>query len=183
MTIRKAEPNDAKDCASIYSYYVNHTAFSFEYMAPDETEFRKRMEEISRFYPFLIYVREGETLGFAFAHAYHERQAYGWLAETSIYVKNGNERRGIGTALYGELLPILKRQGFSRALAIVAGPNGNSVSFHRKMGFELAAVLPGMGYKLGGWHEVTFMFCELNEMTVPMRAPVSFREIGWTPEK
>ena len=50
--IRNAEASDAAELASIYRYYVEETAISFEYTVPDECEMERRIEETrSKGYP------------------------------------------------------------------------------------------------------------------------------------
>ena len=44
IDIRSAAPADAERLAQIYRYYVENTAISFEYDAPDPDRFRERIE-------------------------------------------------------------------------------------------------------------------------------------------
>ena len=44
-----------------------------------------------------------EILGYAYAHRYHERAAFGWDAETTIYVRQDKKRAGLGKLLYEAL--------------------------------------------------------------------------------
>ena len=55
-TIRRAETQDAPALSSIYAPYVEHTAVSFEYAAPDSQEFARRIADISARYPYLVAV-------------------------------------------------------------------------------------------------------------------------------
>ena len=42
--IRYVLPSDAEELSNIYRYYVEKTAISFEYTAPDENEMRRRIK-------------------------------------------------------------------------------------------------------------------------------------------
>jgi phosphinothricin acetyltransferase len=173
--IRIAEGEDYVSISKLYAYYVENHAYSFEYSPPKDWEFLLRMIDIQAFFPFLVYEDENhEILGFSYAHRYHEREAYQWICETSIYTKFGMTGRGIGRALYEVLLPILKRQGFTKALAIIGCPNEASEVFHQKMGFSLLSTFSDMGYKLGQWHDIKTYELVLNEAVVGMEPPVSF---------
>lgn len=44
--IRVARADDAEALARIYAYYVEHTAITFEYEAPDAAEMNARREKI-----------------------------------------------------------------------------------------------------------------------------------------
>lgn len=45
MVIRTAKTEDAESLLKIYSYYVENTAISFEYVTPSPEEFRKRISD------------------------------------------------------------------------------------------------------------------------------------------
>ncbi|MBR6987103.1 MAG: GNAT family N-acetyltransferase, partial [Clostridiales bacterium] len=52
--IREATLEDAERLVEIYSHYVLNTAVSFEYEVPTVTEFRERMRNIMKKYPYLV---------------------------------------------------------------------------------------------------------------------------------
>ena len=65
-------------------------------------------------------------------------------------------RRGIGRALYGQLLPILAERGFHAAFAGIALPNDGSIALHRAMGFAPIGVYREVGWKLGAWRDTSW---------------------------
>ena len=62
-----ASIEDAAELAAIYAPYVQKTTISFEWVAPTEDEFRRRMSDIMGEYPYLVYEENGEILGYAYA--------------------------------------------------------------------------------------------------------------------
>ena len=54
IIIRDACISDAPRLLEIYSYYVQHTAISFEYTTPTQEEFCRRMRHIMSRYPYLV---------------------------------------------------------------------------------------------------------------------------------
>ena len=172
MTIRPAALSDAAQLADIYAYYVENYPYSFEYTAPSAEDFAGRIEAARGAFPFFVCEEGDELLGFAYAHPYKERKAVQWIVETTIYVRYGCEHRGIGTLLYGQLLPALKSQGFTQALAILGCPNEGSEAFHEAMGFSLLATFPDQGYKFGRWHDVKFYALDLNPAVDNMVEPL-----------
>ena len=96
MRIEKATIEDASELLSIYAPYVRDTAISFEYDVPTLEEFQSRIINISTKYPYIKAVDNGEILGYAYAKAFSDRKAYDWSVETTIYVKQGRHRMGIG---------------------------------------------------------------------------------------
>lgn len=92
--------------------------------------------------------------GYAYACPFMARPAYRWSAGVSVYVAAGRGGRGIGRALYRELLERLRRQGFRNACAGITLPNEPSVRLHESMGFEPVGVNREVGWKHGAWRDV-----------------------------
>ena len=101
--IREAVPGDAGELLAIYKPYVETTAITFEYEAPSRAEFEERIRHTKKKYPYLVACRGEEILGYAYAGAFKGRAAYDWAVETSIYVRKGLGRQGIGSGLYAAL--------------------------------------------------------------------------------
>ena len=54
MNIRKARETDAEALIAIYAPYVLHTAITFEYELPTADEFRQRIKNTLKKYPYLV---------------------------------------------------------------------------------------------------------------------------------
>ncbi len=155
MLIRHADPAvDAAACAAIYRPYVSDTVISLEEQTPDERELLRRMESITRFHPWLVAVSDGAVTGYAYGSAHRERAAYRWAVDVTVYVDQGRRRRGTGRALYGELLKLLRLQGFHVACAGVTLPNEASVGFHEAFGFVPVGIYKRVAWKMGAWWDV-----------------------------
>lgn len=165
ITLRFAVPGDAEALLEIYRPYVENTSISFETEVPSAAEFSRRIAEYSARYPYLAAEEDGKLLGYAYAHAFHERAAFDWTVETSIYIAEAARGTHIGTALYSALLKLLTLQGVKTACAVITFPNIPSTAFHQAMGFEAGGILPDFGYKLGDWHSVAYLFKVLGEHT------------------
>ena len=76
IKIRAATPDDAPALLKIYAPYVKNTSITYEYDVPSEEEFRRRIESTLRKYPYLVLEREGDILGYAYAHKFAERISY-----------------------------------------------------------------------------------------------------------
>lgn len=162
--IRIATAEDASALLQIYAPYVKNTAITFEYNVPSEDEFRRRIECVLNRYPYLVAEIDGEIVGYAYATAFHERPAYGWGVETSIYVKQDMKKRGIGKALYMELERLLTLQNILNLNACIAYPETedeyltkNSVSFHQHLGYRLVGEFYKCGFKFNRWYNVVWM--------------------------
>jgi len=155
MLIRHALADaDAAGCAAIYAPFVRDTAISLEGHPPDAAEFSRRIDSISAQHPWLVAEDEGALAGYAYGSAHRERAGYRWAAEVAVYVGEGHRRRGVGRALYGALLELLRRQGLQIACAGITLPNDASVALHEACGFEPVGIYRRIGWKAGSWHDV-----------------------------
>lgn len=165
VRLRLATPADGPAVAALYAPYVRDTCITFEYEEPDGAELGRRIETVLKLAPWLLAVEDGpqgeRLLGYAYAGTWRARVAYRWVAEMAIYVDRRQHRRGIGRALYGALLDLLRLQGFCRAIGGITIPNPESVVLHEKLGFRCAGNFPKCGFKHGTWWDVGFWDLEL----------------------
>ena len=154
MKVRRATEADAAAIAAIYAPYVTGTIVSFETEAPDASEMARRIAEVGDAYPWLIACEDDQVRGYAYACAFRGRPAYRFTVETTVYVADGAERRGIGSLLYRSLLPVLERQGFAQAIAAITLPNEASVRLHEGLGFHQVGTYERVGFKFREWRSV-----------------------------
>lgn len=168
--IRPVAESDAPALAAIYSYYVQETAVSFEYDAPDENEFRNRIAATVKKYPYLVIEDNGEVIGYAYAGAFKTRPAYKYSVETTIYLKNGCQKKGYGKALLAALENELSLRGFTNANACIAYVenedeylNHVSFNFHEHMGYRFVGVFKQCAYKFDRWYDMLWMEKHIGE--------------------
>lgn len=178
MNIRIAKLEDSKELVNIYKYYVENTSITFEYDVPSTEEFSERIKNTLKKYPYLIAEENGEIYGYAYASAFKSRPAYDWAVETSIYVKNGDSRHGVGTLLYNELEKYLKMQNIINVNACITYPNEKSEEFHKKFGYKTIAHFTKCGYKLGKWHDMIWMEKFIDEHTDNPNSVIPFSELN-----
>ena len=164
ITIRMANPADAQALLNIYAPYVINTAITFEYDVPYVEEFSSRIAHTLEKYPYLIAEEGGNILGYAYASPFHDRPAYDWAVETSIYVDQNIKHRGIGRKLHDALESTLREQGILNMNACIAYPpeedehlDKNSVEFHAHMGYRLVGEFYKCGYKFNRWYNMVWM--------------------------
>lgn len=180
-TIRLATPDDAAAMAEIYAAEVAETAISFEYDPPTAEEMRARVGKVMAWAPWLVCVEGGRVTGYAYASRHHEREAYRWSVDVSVYVRRGIRRAGVGQALYRSLFALLRLQGFCAAHAGITLPNAASVGLHEAMGFRPVAVFPRVGWKRGAWHDVGYWQLELRPRQGPPPEILSLEALGRLP--
>lgn len=175
--IRLATVEDAVELASIYNYYVDNTAFTFEFPAPSVAEFRRRMLATMRSHPYLVYETAGMAAGYAYATKFQERAGYLYDALVSIYIRHDRHGRGIGKKLYSRLLAILEKQGFLMAYACITCPNEKSFGLHAAFGFEKVAVFRRVGFKMGAWRDVAWFEKQLGAFSDQPIPPLALADL------
>ncbi|MBQ0009517.1 MAG: N-acetyltransferase [Ruminococcus sp.] len=165
MTIRMATPADAGAIYQIYVPYVRDTAISFEITVPTAEEFRGRIERTLLEYPYLVAEEGGQIVGYAYASAFHGREAYRHTAETSIYVERSERRHGIGRALYAELEKACAEQNIFVLYACATTTdraddrylNDDSLRFHKAVGYREIGRHENCGYKFDRWYGIVWL--------------------------
>lgn len=163
IKIRLAAPDDAEDILNIYKYYVLNTAVSFEYIVPEIEEFKNRIRNILKKYPYFVALINDKIIGYAYAHAFGEREAYKYSAELSIYIDKNYKRLGIGRLLYNALEEKLKTFGITNLYALIVSKDKedeyltfDSLKFHKSLGFKQVGKCSLCGYKFDRWYDVIY---------------------------
>ncbi len=164
MVLRTAEKEDAKRLLNIYSYYVENTAISFEYEPPSLDEFRERISNTLKKYPYIVLEDDGMIRGYAYAGVFKGRAAYGHCCEVTIYLDRDSKGKGYGRALYTALEEALRKMGMINLYACIAYPvsedeflTKNSEQFHHHMGYTKVGEFHKCGYKFGRWYNMIWM--------------------------
>lgn len=184
VKIRIATEQDAEALLEIYAPYVRETAITFEYAVPTVEEFEGRICRTLKKYPYLVAECDDEIVGYAYVSAFHERAAYDWAVETSVYVSRQKKRMGIGGRLYEALEEKLKMQGILNLNACIAIPDGedeyltkDSVFFHEKQGYRMVGRFRKCGYKFNHWYDMVWMEKHIGEHRENQPAIRKFPEI------
>lgn len=180
IRIRPAREEDAETIAAIYAPHVTRGVASFEETAPTARDMRTRITKISGQYPWLVAEEDGTLLGYAYADRFRDRSAYRWAVETTVYVADSAQRRGVGRLLYQALLDILRRQGFTQAIAAISLPNDSSVKLHELAGFRRAGVYRQVGWKLGRWIDVGLWQAQLRDAGHAPAEPLPFNAAAFS---
>ena len=159
VRVRDAGDADLSRLTDIYNHYVRETAITFDIEEATLADRRRWLEEHAGGGRHQLVVAElaGEVVGYAGTGPFRGKRAYETSVEMSIYLAPEATGRGIGTALYGELLPRLARVDIHRALAGVTVPNPASIALHERFGFREVARFSENGRKFGRYWDVVWL--------------------------
>jgi len=157
-TIRHVEQGDLPALLDIYNHYVVNTPITFDVEPRTMTQ---RKSWLDGFAPTgrhqcFVAVKEGTAIGWACSGRFKDRAAYDSSVETSVYLKPGEQRRGLGRRLYTTLFEALAREDVHRAFGGITQPNEGSVRLHLAMGFAYVGTYREVGRKFGRFWDVAW---------------------------
>jgi len=158
ILIRRVEQGDLPALLAIYNHYIAETPITFD-LEPKTLE--QRREWLDGFKPAgrhqcVVAVQDGMAIGWACSGKFRDKAAYDCTVETSIYLKPGEEGRGLGRKLYGALFEALKGEDIHLALGCITVPNQASVGLHLAMGFGHIGTFREVGRKFGRFWDVSW---------------------------
>ncbi|HUL42797.1 MAG TPA: arsinothricin resistance N-acetyltransferase ArsN1 family B [Bacteroidota bacterium] len=154
--IRDVRKDDAWQIAEIYNHYIENTTVTFEEVPVTVAEMERRIAEITSTYPWLVAEEDTLILGYTYASRWKGRRGYRFSVESTVYLRNGCAGKGLGTALYSELLSRLPTMGMHAVMGGIALPNEASRKLHEKLGFRKVAHIEQVGIKFGKWIDVGY---------------------------
>lgn len=174
VAIRKVRIEDAAEVAAIYAHHVRHGTASFDTQPRDSHATASKMAECEGHgWPFLVAVRMGQIVGYAYVTQFRDRPAYASTCENSIYLDPAAMGQGIGTRLLEELVAASVQAGFRQMIAVVGGAEPASIALHLKLGFREAGRMVAVGRKHGRWLDTVYLQLPLGEgnLTPPAIEP------------
>jgi len=154
--VRVAGPADSEAISRIYNHYVRRTVVTFEEETISSSEICRRIQEIQSSLIWYVAERDDEVVGYTYAGKWSGRCAYRFSTEVTTYVAPDHTEQGIGSTLYGKLLPALKDRDIPAVLGGISLPNEASVSIHEKFGFSKVAHFREVGFKFNRWIDVGY---------------------------
>lgn len=149
MVVRDANPEDLPAIAAIYAAAARDSPATFDFEGHDLAWWEAQLAACAG-HPgrFLIVAEDGDTVaGYAKTGQFREKPAYDTTCETSVYVAAESRGRGVGNALYTDLLERLDASGLRLATAGITLPNEASERLHRAHGFSPVGTFNSVGVK------------------------------------
>jgi len=156
--IRDAHGSDADAIAAIYGHHVLHGTASYDIEPPPPEYMAAKIRAVQEAgWPFVVAVRDGTPIGYAYATQFRDREAYRFTCENSIYVHPDWMGQGIGKALLWALMDRAAECGFGTMVAVIGGAEPSSIALHARCGFEEVGRLKAVGWKKEKWLDSVYM--------------------------
>jgi phosphinothricin acetyltransferase len=158
--IQAADERHAAAIAAIYDHAARTSPATFDLEGKPADWWRREIAEADAARGHLTLVAlsdDDHVLGYAKSGTYMERAAYDTTCLVSVYVADGGRGKGVGGALYDELLARLEQTpDLKLAVAGIAEPNEASIRLHLSRGFTYVGTFTGVGTKFGSEWDVSW---------------------------
>jgi L-amino acid N-acyltransferase len=135
----------------LMNHYIVHSTATF-ITEPETIEKRLAwLREHGDAHPVLVAELAGEVVGFGALGLYRPRAAYARTAEVSVYIHHAHHRRGIGRAIFSELIERARALGHHVLIGVACSESVASVTMMEAFGFTKAGHLSQVGWKFDRW--------------------------------
>jgi phosphinothricin acetyltransferase len=146
-------PQDWEMVRAIYQEGLETRNASFELEVPSWEEWDKKHHQECR----LVYRDGKEILGWAALSPTSARWVYRGVAEVSIYIKQGQYRKGIGRKLLQALVECSEEKGIWTLQGGIFPENVASIRLHEECGFRLVGRREKVGKHFGTWRDTVIL--------------------------
>lgn len=157
MSIRRARAIDAEAVAEIYNQAITGRCATFDTALRTPDDRRCAIETMSDRYPILVADDNSVVRGWASLSEHSPRACFRGIADSSVYVADGQQGRGVGTALIRGLIDEAERLGFWKIVSRIFLFNRASRAMSRRAGFREVGVLHRHAQLDGEWLDVVFV--------------------------
>ncbi|MGC5248735.1 N-acetyltransferase family protein [Gordonia sp. DT219] len=169
MHIRDAGIDDVDGITAIYNHAVEHTTAIWNDRLVDAADRRRWLtqRQAGRF-PVLVAVEPEhagpqQVLGYVTYGPYRPHDGYRHTVEHSVYVRDDQQGRGVGSELMAALIARARESGVHVLVAGIDAANTGSIRLHERFGFSRVGLLTEVGTKFGSWLDLAFLQLTLDE--------------------
>jgi L-amino acid N-acyltransferase YncA len=149
LNLRPVDEPLLPELTSIYNYYIKNTTVTFHSKELGIEDMREILFDDDPRFPSYAVFDGDELCGYCILAHFKKREAYDNTAEVTVYLRNGLERRGIGTFAVKRLEEIAVQNGFHALLAVICAENEGSAGLFSSLGYEKCAFYKEVGIKFG----------------------------------
>jgi L-amino acid N-acyltransferase len=157
INLRPAVESDLSGINEIYNYYVRNSTCTYQEQPETLNDRHAWFLNHGQGYPVIVAEYHGAVVGWGSISRYHQRTAYRYTVENSIYVRNDMQQRGIGSLLLQDLIHQSRNLGYRAIIAAIDADQTQSIRLHARYNFQHAGRLQCVGMKFGRWLDVIYM--------------------------
>ncbi|MEU4250917.1 GNAT family N-acetyltransferase [Amycolatopsis sp. NPDC026612] len=153
VVVRALEAGDWAAVRRIYAEGVATGIATFETAVPSRATLDAKWLPGHRW----VAERDGQVVGWAAATPVSTRDCYAGVAETSIYVADGQRGRGVGKALLRKQVMAADEDGLWTLQTSIFTENRASLALHHAAGYRTVGVRERIAQRDGVWQDTVFL--------------------------
>lgn len=161
VTIRAARPGDAEAIRAIRNHAIAHSTALWTHAPQTSAEgaawLDRHLARGSAFVAETDDTTDGAVAGFAVYGPWRELDGYRHTVEDSIYVRDDQHGRGLGSALLTAIIEAARDAGHHVMIADIEAENRASIRLHERFGFQHVGTVREVGEKFDRWLDLTIM--------------------------
>ncbi len=153
VTVRALEPGDWAAVRRIYAEGIATGIATFETTVPSRAGLDAKWLPGHRW----VAERDGQVVGWAAATRVSTRDCYAGVAETSVYVADGQRGRGVGKALLRKQVMAADEGGLWTLQTSIFTENRASLALHHAAGYRTVGVRERIAQRDGVWRDTILL--------------------------
>jgi len=164
LALRDATPEDADAIARIYNESIAAANATMDDVPKTAADVRGYMAAFSNREVYLVLERPGEILGWGVIKRYSPRGGYSRCAETSVYLRQSEIRKGYGSRIKAALIERCREYGYRHLIGRVWADNEASIEYNRQFGYDVVGIQRDIGYIDGHWQDIAILQLVLDDV-------------------
>ncbi|MBD3258952.1 GNAT family N-acetyltransferase [candidate division GN15 bacterium] len=157
FTIRPVLDSDRRAVTDVFNYFVENSFAAYP-SSPFTPEFYDQLRKVSTGYPFYVVENAArKVVGFALVRPYMWIDSFQRTLEITYFLLPEVTGKGLGTRLLTILEDQARQVGGETLLASISSRNDQSLSFHKKHGFQECGRFERIGKKFDEDFDVVWM--------------------------
>ena len=152
--VEKMKEDHLDAVLQIYTHYILNTTATFHEEVLTRDEMRELVFFPNSHHQTFVVLDGDEVCGYAYIAPHKKREAYDATAEVTIYLKPGEEGKGIGSLVFRQLEEYARQHDFHVLIATICSQNEASLRLFERNGFERCAHYKEVGRKFGQWLDI-----------------------------
>lgn len=163
MQITDATARDVADITALYNHSVQHSTANWTTELADEADRATWIAERQAAGLPVLVARDEAFLGYASYGSFRAKDGFRMTVEHSVYVVEGQQRRGIARALMEELIARARAARLHVMIGAIESQNMASLRLHEALGFVETGRMPQVGEKFGRWLDLSLLQLVLDD--------------------
>ena len=157
LTIRKATLADLGAITEIYNEAILKTVATFDTEPKTDAEQKSWFDHHDPRHPMLVAEEDNLIVGWASLSQWADRCAYSDTAESSLYVREEHQGKGIGRKLSEAIIEAGGKAGLHTLIVRITAGNEASLHLSESVGYRHIGVMIEVGQKFGKLLDVHLM--------------------------